>query len=316
MERQRSIVAVAACALLLLGVVPVWAQPQLIVASGPVGGVWYPVASGMVEILQNKAAMTLTQQPGGGISNVFNVGAGKAHLGFTTADVAGSAILGEEDFKGKAVKNLRLLGVLYPQQLNLAVLADSPIRKVLDLKGRALVTTQRGTSTELMTRRVLEAHGLTYSDLRRVNHAGMSDGVNLMKDGHVEAMSHLITNPAAYLLDLASSKPIRLLSLDPVAVERLLKFPGYTRTTIKAGIYRGQDQEALTINSPVMLVTREELEESVVYKITRALFENRSQLVAVHKVMEHFRPEEAAKDPVIPIHPGALRYYKEAGVAR
>jgi TRAP transporter TAXI family solute receptor len=316
MKGQRSIVTVAACALLVLGVVPAWAQSQLILASGPLGGVWYPVASGMIEILQNKAAMTLTQQPGGGISNVFNVGAGKAHLGFTTADVAGSAMIGEEDFKGKAVRNLRLLGVLYPQQLNLAVIADSPIRRVQDLKGRALVTTQRGTSTELMTRRVLDAHGLTYSDLRRVNHAGMSDGLHLMKDGHVEVMSHLITNPAAYLLDLASSKPIRLLSLDPGAVESLSRFPGYTRTTIKAGIYRGQDQEVLTMNSPVMLVTREELDGDLVYKITRALFENRSQLIDVHKVMEHFRPEEAAKDPVIPIHPGALRYYKETGVVR
>jgi TRAP transporter TAXI family solute receptor len=167
-----------------------------------------------------------------------------------------------------------------------------------------------------MTRRVLEAHGLSYDDLKKINYGSNTDGVNMMKDGHAEVMSHLITNPAAYLLDLASSKPIRLLSLDPAAVDKLVKFPGYTRTTIRAGIYKGQDQEALSINSPVMLVTRAELPDESVYKLTRALFENRAQLVNVHKVMEHFVPQEAAKDPVVPIHPGALRYYREVGAAR
>lgn len=305
------VLAVAAAA-----AAPAAAQSQLVVASGPVGGVWYPVASGMAEILQNKAGFTVTQQPGGGISNVFNVAAGKAQLGFTTADAAGAAIAGEGDFKGKAAPNLRLVGVLYGQQYNLAVFADSPIRKVQDLKGRALVTTPRGSSTELMTRRVLEAHGLSYEDLKKVNYGSNADGVNMMKDGHAEVMSHLITNPAAYLMDLASSKPIRLISLDPAAVERLVKFPGYTRTTIKASIYKGQDQEALTINSPVMLVTRAEMAEDLVYKLTRALFENRAQLVNVHKVMEHFVAQDAARDPVAPIHPGALKYYREVGAVR
>ncbi len=316
MKRLRAIGLLAALVLLALRAAPAGAQSQLILASGPVGGVWYPIASGMVEILQNKAGITVTQQPGGGISNVFNVSAGKAQVGFTTADVAGDAIAGEGDFKDKATKNLRLLAVLYPQQYNLAVFAASGIKRVQDLKGRAIVTTPRGSSTELMTRRVLEAHGLTYADLRKVNHANLSDGVNLMKDGHVDAMSHLITNPASYLLDLESSKPIHLVSLDAAAIAPLVKFPGYSKTTIPAGIYRGQTQEALTINSPVMLVTRAELSEDTVYRVTKALFDNREQLVSVHKVMEHFRAQEAAKEPVVAIHPGSLRYYREVGAVR
>ncbi|MBI3107657.1 MAG: TAXI family TRAP transporter solute-binding subunit, partial [Candidatus Rokubacteria bacterium] len=158
MSRTRAwIVAAVALAATAAGAGPAAAQ-QVVVVSGPIGGVWYPVASGMAEILQNKVGVTVTQQPGGGISNVFNVAAGKAQLGFTTADAAGAAFAGAGDFKGKATPNLRLVGVLYGQQYNLAVFADSPIRKVQDLKGRALVTTPRGSSTELMTRRVLEAH--------------------------------------------------------------------------------------------------------------------------------------------------------------
>ncbi len=279
----------------------------------------YIFTTGLTRVVSNlpqQSPVTVTQQPGGGISNVFNVAAGKAQLGFTTADVAGEAIAGAGDFKGKAAANLRLVGVLYPQQYNLAVFADSAIRKVQDLKGHLLVTPPRGSSKELMRRRVLEEHGLSYADFKQVHYGSNADGVNMMKDGHADVMSHLITNPAAYLLDLASSKPIRLIALDPAAVDRLVKFPGYTRTTIKAGIYKGQDQEVHTVNAPAMLVTREEVDEALVYKITKTLFENRSQLVEIHKVMEHFRPEESSKDPVIPIHRGALRYYREVGVVK
>ena len=301
--------------LILLSVVPALGQQsQYIMASGPTGGVWYPIASAMVDLCQNKAGITLTQQTGGGISNAVNVSSGKAHFGWTTADVAKSAMVGSGEFQGKALSNLRLVGVLYPQEYNLVVFADSGIRKVQDMRGRRLVTTSKGSSTELMTKRVLEAHGLKEEDLKQINHTNLTDGVNLLKDGHADAMSHLITNPAAYVMDLASAKPVWLVSLDPDAVKSLVeKFPGYTATTIEAGIYKGQTEKARSINSPVMLVSREEMEEETVYKVTRALFENVSQLRSVHSVMEHLSPEKASKDPVIPIHKGALKYYKEVG---
>lgn len=290
---------------------------QYVFASGPTGGVWYPIASGMVDLCQNKAGITLTQQTGGGISNAANVSVGKAHLGLTTADVAKSAFVGKGAFEGKALSNLRLLGVLYPQQYNLAVLADSDIHRVQDLKGKRVVTTRKGSSTELMTRRVLETHGLTYDDLKQVNHTNLTDGVNLMKDGHADAMSHLITNPAAYLIDLSSAKPIRLVSLDPEAIKKMIEqVPGYAATSIDAGIYPGQKEKVQTIDSPVMIVTREELPDEVVYKITKTFFENLEQLKNVHSVMHHFTPESASKNPVIPIHSGALHYYKEVGVVK
>jgi len=292
-------------------------QSQYIMASGPTGGVWYPIASAMVDICQNKAGITLTQQTGGGISNAANVSAGKAQFGWTTADVAKSAFVGAGQFKGKALSNLRLVGVLYPQEYNLVVFADSGIRKVQDLRGRRLVTTRKGSSTELMTMRVLEAHGLSENDLKQINHTNLTDGVNLLKDGHADAMSHLITNPAAYVMDLASAKPVWLVSLDPEAVKSLVeKYPGYTATTIAANIYKGQTDKVNSINSPVMLVTREEMDEQTVYTVTKTLFENVGQLRSVHTVMEHFSPEKASQDPVIPIHKGALKYYKEVGVVQ
>jgi TRAP transporter TAXI family solute receptor len=305
-----------ALALLVGGTAAAAAQTQMVITTGPIGGAWYPIGSGMVEILQ-KQGLQFTQQPGGGVSNAFNVGAGKAQLGFTTADVANAAVNGKSDFDGRPQKNLRLLAALYPQQYTLVVWADSPIKSVSDLKGRVIQTTPRGSSTELMTRRVLEAHGLSYSDLKSVNHSNVSDGVNQMKDGQVDGMSHLITNPAPHAVDLSSSRPIRIVSLEPAGVEKLTQtYQGYSPATIKAGLYPGQTGEVRTIGEAVILITRAELGDDTVYKITKALLENRTHLANIHKVMADFTPAYAVDTKALPVHPGALKFYKEAGVAK
>ncbi|MBM3573355.1 MAG: TAXI family TRAP transporter solute-binding subunit, partial [Alphaproteobacteria bacterium] len=249
------------------------AQTQMVMVSGPIGGAWYPIGSAMTEILQAKASLRFTQQPGGGVQNAFNVGAGKAQIGFSTADVAVSAIKGTNDFQNRAQANLRLLAVLYPQEYTLVVWADGPIKSIPDLKGRVIQTTPRGSSTELMTRRVLEAYGMDYKDLKSANHSNLADGVNQMKDGQVDGMSHLITNPAAHALDLGSTRPIRVIALDVAAVDKAVKaYPGYIKSTIKAGTYAGMG-EIMTIGEPVILVTRAELEDAVVHQMAKALVE-------------------------------------------
>ena len=306
-----------AAAVLTAGLAAPAAGQQMVMQTGPIGGAWYPIGTAMVEILQSKAGVTFTQQPGGGVSNAFNVGGNKAQIGFTTSGAAASAIAGSNDFDGRAQKNIRLLGSLFPQQYTLAVWADGPVKTMADLKGRALQTTPRGSSTELMTRRVLEAHGVTYRDLKTMNHSNLNDGVNQMKDGQVDGMSHLITNPAAHVLDLQSSKTVRVMTLDPAAVDKLVKdFPGYVKSDIRAGMYNGQSAAITTVGEPVVLITRAELDADTVYKMTRALVEGRTAMAAVHRIMDGFTAAYAAADPSIEIHPGALRYYREAGAVK
>lgn len=289
-----------------------WAQGQMVMATGPIGGAWYPIGTAFVSILEGKAGVAFTQQPGGGVSNVLNVGAGKAQLGFTTSSVAGSAIHGTDDFAKRPQKDLRLIAALYPQELAIVTFADSPIHSVSDIKGHVLQTTARGTSTELLVRRVVEANGLTYKDFKSVNFSNLTDGANQMKDGQIDAMAQLLANPASFALDLESSKPIRLVPVsDAVATKVVNEHPGYVKTVIKGGSYASVKTDTPTIGEPVLLVARADLDDALVYKITKTLFENRNDIAQVHSVMRTFTPQFAAATPVIPIHPGALRYYKE-----
>ena len=289
-----------------------FAQGQMVMATGPIGGAWYPIGTAFVSLLQAKAGVAFTQQPGGGVSNVLNVGAGKSQLGFTTSSVAGSAIHGTDDFANRPQKDLRLIAALYPQELVIVTFADSPIHSIEDIKGHVLQTTARGTSTELLVRRLVEANGLTYKDFKSVNFSNLTDGANQMKDGQIDAMAQLLANPASFALDLESSKPIRLVPVsDAVATKVVQAHPGYVKTVIKGGTYASVKSDTPTVGEPVLLVARAALDEGLVYKITKTLFENRDDVAKVHGVMKNFTPAFAVASPVIPIHPGALRYYRE-----
>ncbi|UCE31239.1 MAG: TAXI family TRAP transporter solute-binding subunit [Burkholderiales bacterium] len=311
---KRNILAIVAVAS-AFAAAPAAAQ-NVLIKSGPQGGVWYPVSAGLAGVLKDKAGMNATVQTGGGVSNAVNVGNGQAQIGFTTSGVAKDTYSGAG---GKPpMKDLRLFGVLYNQYYTLAVPADGEVKTVKDLKGRRLVTQRKGSSTEKMTRDVLEANGLKYDDLSKMNFAGnVGDATNQVKDRQVDGFSALIAHPAGYMMEMASSADVNIVALDKPAIDYLVKnFSGYSPITLKAGTYPWLKADVPTVNAPVIMVTNANVPDDVAYRMAKAWFENHETLVNVHEVMKQFTPGNASADPVIPIHPGALRYYKEVGAVK
>ncbi|MFH1603632.1 MAG: TAXI family TRAP transporter solute-binding subunit, partial [Pseudomonadota bacterium] len=166
------------------------AAQNIVIKTGPQGGVWYPVAAGMAGVLTEKAKMRVAVQAGGGISNAIQVARNEGQLGFTTSGAAKEVYDGAEGRPPE--KDLRLFGVLYNQYYTLSVPANSPIKSVKDLKGRSLVTQRKGSSTEKNTHDVLEVYGLKYDDLSKANFPGsLNDAANQVKDRQVDAVSLL-----------------------------------------------------------------------------------------------------------------------------
>lgn len=312
MGRFRTLVAAASLATLMAGAA---SAQSIIIKSGPQGGLWYPISAGMAGVLQDHLDVQVTLQAGGGVSNAITVARNEGQIGFTTPGNAAAVHKGTDE--READPNIRTLGVLYNQYYSLNVPASSDIKSVADLKGRSVATMRKGSSTEQMTQDVLAAYGLSYDDLAKVNFAGsVGDATNQLRDNQVEAYSNLIAHPAGYLMELASAMPMRLISLEPEMIEKITAtHDGYSAITLKAGTYDWLEQDVHTINGPVMLVTNADVPEDLVYDITKTLFENQDTLIDVHQVMNDFVPENAAANPPVPIHPGALRYYREVGAA-
>ena len=290
---------------------------DLRIMTGPQGGSWYPLGGAIAEILKKEVPGTAASVlPGAGIINIQGTESGQTEIGFGNAVSTVDAIAGREPFKAPA-KNVRQLATLYMQYFQVVVLADSGINTVADFKGKSIAVQPRGNTGEQMTRELLQVYGLSYKDMAKVSHVSYNDAVALMKDGHAQAFTLISTVPAAAILDLASSRKIRMLTLPDDRLKELQKVnSGYARREFAKGIYPGVDYDVRQFGTYTHLMIRADLPDDLVYGITKALAKNVESLGAVVKDVKGLTVKEMAFDVGVPYHPGALKFYKEVGALK
>jgi TRAP transporter TAXI family solute receptor len=281
--------------------------------TGPQGGSWIPLG-GQMKDMWEKAIPGLSVQvmPGAGIANVRAIEEDKAQVGLANSISTVDAMAGKPPFN-KPHKDVCNVATLYPQYYQFVVLADSGINKFEDLKGKSITTQQRGNTGELITRQLLEIHGLKYSDVK-VSFVGYSDSVNQMKDGHAVAFGLNTQVPAGAIMDLAAARDIKLLdqAASLAAMQKLN--PGYKLITIPKGSYPKQDQDVHVIGFYTHVVASCKLPADEVYAMTKQIAQNTKTLATVAKDIGSLTPTGMAADIGVPFHPGAAKFYKEAGI--
>ncbi len=289
--------------------------------SGPSGGSWYPYGAKMAEMWGNDIkGITTSNGPGGGVGNVRDVGRGNAQLGWTFGNTAYDGYNGKGKFK-KSLKNVRFFANLYPGILQTAVPAKSKIRSYSDLKGKNFSPGKLTFSGNIAVENLLKLYGVTYGDIKKgggtIHRVGYKDSVALMKDGHIDAFVGLTTAPQASFIALDFSPGIRFLGVDGGIADKYLKmYPGFIKTTLRKGTYKGVKKDVHTIASPTVLIINKSVSSGIAYKLAKVLWENHADLAKVNAYWNNVTLEEAATGAAIPIHPGAMKYYKEKGVAK
>jgi TRAP transporter TAXI family solute receptor len=282
--------------------------------TGPQGGVWVPLG-GQLKDLWEKAVPGLSVQslPGAGIANVRSIEEGKAEIGFGNSISTVDALVGNEPFK-KPHENVCNIATFYPQYYQLVVPADAGINSVKDLKGKGVTTQPRGNTGELITGQLLKVNGLTYNDVK-MSFVSYTDSVTQMQDGHAAAFGLGTAIPAASVMDLASARPVKLLDLSD-SLDGMKKLnPGYTLVTVPKGTYAKQDNDVKVIGYATHIVASCKLPEDMIYTMTKTIAANTASLGAVSKDMLKLTPKDMAEDIGVPFHPGAAKFYKEAGIA-
>ncbi len=291
------------------------AAEELKLMTGPQGGVWVPLG-GALKNMWEKAIPGISIQalPGAGISNVRAVHEGKADIGFGNSITTVDAIAGRAPFK-EAHKNVCNVATLYPQYFQVVVLANAGIASLKDLKGKSLTTQVKGNTGELITQHILQVAGLKYSDLK-VGFASYNDSVAQMQDGHAQVFTLGTTVPSGAVMDLASSREIRLLDLAAYHDDMRKINPGYTLVTVKAGTYPKQDKDVKVIGYATHVVASCKLSDDRVYAMAKAMATNVKDMAAINKAMGDLTPAAMAEDIGVPMHPGAAKFYKEAAAKK
>jgi uncharacterized protein len=314
MKMKRSLLAALLVAVLFIPSVAS-AQQQITLMTGPQGGVWVPLG-GALKGMWEKAVpgLQVNMQPGAGIANVRGVDEGKAHVGFGNTITTVDGLAGRPPFPKKTTKVCQVAN-LYPQYFQVVVPIDSNINSVTDMKGKVLVTQPKGNTAELINIHLLQVHGMTYQSLSKVNFINSyTDAVSMVKDGHAQIFTLGTTAPASAVMDLASARDIKLIGIDVKILAEMKKInPGYSKLTIKAGMYPKQTKDVDVIGYATHLVAACDLPEDTVYRMTKAMAANVADMAASNKSISGLTPKIMAEDIGVPHHKGALKFYKEAG---
>jgi TRAP transporter TAXI family solute receptor len=281
--------------------------------TGPQGGSWIPLG-GQLKDLWEKAIPGLNVQasPGAGMANVRGVEEGKADIGFGNSISTVDAIKGNKPFT-KPHDNVCNIATLYPQYYQLVVPADSGINSVKDLKGKGVTTQQRGNTGELITQQILQVNGLSYNDVK-MSFVSYTDSVNQMKDGHASAFGLGTTIPAGSVMDVAAGRDIKLLDLSG-NLDAMRKInPGYTLVNVPKGTYPKQDKDIKVIGYATHVVASCKIPAETAYTMTKTIAQNVGNLQSIVKAISGLNAKGMAEDIGVPFHPGAAKYYKEAGI--
>jgi TRAP transporter TAXI family solute receptor len=281
--------------------------------TGPQGGSWIPIG-GQLKDMWEKSVSGLNVQvlPGAGIANVRAIQEGKADIGLANSISTADAIQGRKPF-GKPHDNVCNVATLYPQYFQFIVLKDAGIKKVSDLKGKSITTQQKGNTGEVITGHFLEANGVKWDDVK-VSRVGYSDSVNLMKDNKAVAFGLNTQAPAGAVMDRAAARDIVILGQKD-AYQNMLKLnPSYKLITLPKGTYPKQDQDISVIGFSTHVVASCKLPADQVYTMTKQIAANTKTLSTVAKAIGSLTPAGMAADVGVPFHPGAAKFYKEAGI--
>jgi len=285
------------------------------ILTGGTGGVYYPLGVALSKIYGEKIkdSKPSVQSTKASVENLNLIQQGKGELAFTLGDSLADAWKGNTEVGFKApLKKLRVVAGIYSNYIQIAALKSANIKTLADLKGKRLSVGAPKSGTELNARAILAGAGMSYKDLGKVEYLPFSESVELMKNRQLDATLISAGLGVSAIRDLCSSVECTIVEV-PASVVNKVGTP-YQAAIIPAGTYQGQDKDVQAAAVQNYLVTRSDLSDDLVYQMTKDIFENLDALKASHAAAKAVKIEDAAKNPPVPLHPGAAKYYKEKGV--
>lgn len=289
------------------------------IAGGATGGAYIVIAQGMAKILEQHVpdVKATAQVTGGGFVNNRIIGTRKAEFGITTPENAHFAINGGGRFKeGEKYQIMAVMGG-HESIEHFTTRPDSDIKSLKDFKGRRISMGQPGSATETIGTNILKVYGINSKANIKPEYLSQTEAIAGLRDGTVDATVQLSGVPGGALLDLAASGQGRFVPIEPDMMKKIIEqYPYYTASTIPAGTYPGVEEDIAAVGAGTIIITHADVPDELVYKFTKAVMEHADELAAVHPAGKQYGPKNALRGVSIPIHPGAMRYYKEAGIAK
>ena len=308
---------------LFIGTAPVQAADQTFVTigTGGVTGVYYPTG-GAIARLVNKGRKThnircSVESTGGSVYNLNAIAAGELDMGVAQSDWQYHAYNGTSKFKEKgANKDLRAVFSVHPEPFTVVARKDSGIKNFMDLKGKRVNIGNPGSGQRGTMEVVMKELGWTKGDFKLASELKSAEQSKALCDNKIDAIVFTVGHPSGSIKEAATSCDSVMVNVTGPAIDKLVKANDYYRTaSIPGGMYRGTDTDTMTFGVGATFVSSTNTSEKIIYEVVKAVFENFYQFKKLHPAFANLKKEEMIKDGLsAPLHDGAKKYYKEAGL--
>ena len=311
-----------ALSLVLLAAAPAWAEPyRLAIATGGVTGIYYQIGAAICRLLRDHppahAIDCRTEGSAGSIANLLSLGQDEVPLALAQADSLHDAVTGTGGFANRP-PDTRLRALFSPVVETFLVLsrAGDSATQIADLKGHRVNIGPPASGTEVTFRQLMAARGWSDTDFTALLGIRSSQQAAALCGGRVDAIAFVAANPVPVVQEATFSCAARLLPLDQQFTNMIIEHhPYYVPATVPGGVYPNNPQPTPTIGVRGVVVASAATPDELVYEVTRTVFKNVTELRTLHLAFADVVADEMLHQCMFaPIHPGAARYYREAGL--
>lgn len=325
-------VTLMAAASICLGALPAVAQQKVSLRFGTVGigSAWYNYGAGIAELVQRQlpAGSSIDVLPrAGGVGNIKLIQSGEIELGLSFAVTSAEGCGGFGAFKDKQTKVRGLLGGLDIYYFGTFVTKKSGVTSWGDIVAAKnkfhLLTTAPGGTGEQGVRQVLALMGSSKEDVAKkggqIEATTRSGAAETIKDGQAHGWAHVVTKGHPGATQIVAINDMIMLPLPDKVIKGMVEKNGWAAAEIPANTFKGQDKPVKTVKAASNILISADVSDAVAYTITKTIIQNADRLPKIHAALADFN-SKAAADPALngncPLHPGAVRYYKEAGLMK
>ncbi|HBL49449.1 MAG TPA: C4-dicarboxylate ABC transporter substrate-binding protein [Firmicutes bacterium] len=311
---RKYLVLLLILSLILAATITTAAATQLTFATGGTSGTYYPLGEAMAQVWSKHipGINVTVQATGASAENIRLINDKKVDLAFVQNDVNHYAYKGIEIFKNERRADFKVIAALYPETVQIVVRAESNIKTVVDLKGKRVSVGAVGSGVEANARQILGNVKLSYRDLTAV-FLSFAESADALKNGNIDAFFIVAGHPTTAIMDIATQHKIRILDFSDKEISNLRSdYEFYTKVFIPADTYSGLVPPATTVAVKAALVCNSDLDEALVYNLTKTLFEHLRELN--HAKAKEFSLLHAKIGISTPFHTGALRFFAERNI--
>ncbi|AAO09187.1 TAXI family TRAP transporter solute-binding subunit [Vibrio vulnificus] len=318
-----TLIKVGAIAAAVMGAGAVHAQEFITIGTGSVTGVYYPTGGAICKLVnkdrKDHNIRCSVESTGGSIYNVNTIRSGELDFGIVQSDWQYHGYKGTSKFEEQGpYTKLRAMFSLHTEPFNIIARSDAGIDKLEDLKGKRVNIGNPGSGDHATMSVVMDAMGWNNDSFKLASELKGSERSQALCDNKIDAFIYMVGHPNGSIKEATTSCDAKLVSATGPQIDKIVADnPYYAYSTVPAGMYRGTDKDVKSFGVAATLVTTADVSDDVAYNVAKAVFENFDTFKRLHPAFATLKKEDMVSAGIsIPLHPGAVKYYKEVGLLK